>query len=104
MISICLYECDETGLLEKFSVEGHAGYSAKGKDIVCAAISALTIATVNALQSRFTVDMTESEGFISCSIRKPDMASNLLTMAFKEGVKAISEQYEDYVKLHRFYL
>lgn len=104
MISICLYESDETGLLEKFSVEGHAGYAVRGKDIVCAAISALTFATINALQSRFTVDVTDSEGFIACSIRKPDIASNLLTKAFKEGAKAISEQYEENVKLHRFYM
>lgn len=104
MIIINMYEDDETGLLNKFSVEGHAGYASKGHDIVCASISALTIATINALQSRFTVDLHESEGFISCMISKPDMASNLLTKAFREGIKAITEQYEEYVRWHLYSL
>lgn len=104
MIIVNMYEDDETGLLEKFSVEGHAGYSSRGNDIVCAAVSALTIATINALQSRFTVDLHESEGFISCMIAKPDLASNLITRVFKEGIKAISEQYNENVKMHRHYI
>lgn len=104
MISICLYYNDETDLLEKFSVEGHAGYAESGKDIVCAGVSALAASTINALLNRFKVDVTECQGFLSCSIRKPDSASNLITSAFREGVTSISEQYKDFVKVHRFYL
>lgn len=104
MISINLYECDETGYLEKITVQGHAGYAARGHDIVCAAVSALTYATIEALRSRFRVDVNECEGFISCRIIMPDSASNLLAKAFKEGARMLSQQYSDYVNLHRHYL
>lgn len=104
MIIVNLYEEDETGILNKFTVEGHAGYAAKGKDIVCAAVSALTFATVKALESRFRLSINEHEGFMSCMIESPDMASNLILKPFKEGIKEISEQYKENVKLHRFYM
>lgn len=106
MIVIDLYFNDETEYLEKFTVKGHAGYEARGKDIVCAAVSCLTVATVNALQGRYRVDLIQNEGFISCSIQCPDVASNLITSAFREGAYALTthEQYKDYVKLHRHYL
>lgn len=104
MISINIYEDDESGILTKFTVQGHAGYAARGHDIVCAAVSALTYATIEALQSRFRVDVNECEGFISCRIIMPDSASNLLVKAFKEGARMLSQQYTDYVNLHRHYL
>ena len=40
----------ENGLFTGFACKGHAGYAAAGKDIVCAAVSALTTTCVNALE------------------------------------------------------
>ena len=36
-----LLVCDENGLFKSLSASGHAGFSTKGKDIVCAGISIL---------------------------------------------------------------
>ncbi|MCQ4088166.1 ribosomal-processing cysteine protease Prp [Saccharibacillus sp. JS10] len=33
-----------------FKVEGHAGYADRGEDIVCSAISAITVGTVNSIE------------------------------------------------------
>jgi len=41
-----------------FDAEDHSGYAEAGRDIVCAAVSALVIHTVNALD-RFTSDQVE---------------------------------------------
>ena len=39
-----------------FRIEGHAGYAKHGKDIVCAAVSALVMNTMNSIHS-FTSDV-----------------------------------------------
>ena len=47
-----------------FHSKGHAGYADSGKDIVCAAVSALIITTVNSLEA-FTedeIDLEEKSG------------------------------------------
>ncbi len=50
-----------------FSSRGHAGYAEEGQDIVCAAVSALIITTVNSLDE-FTeekVEVGEDDGYVS---------------------------------------
>ncbi len=41
----------ENGQYKKFTISGHAGYAKKGEDIVCAAVSALVINTVNSIET-----------------------------------------------------
>ena len=50
-----------------FLSKGHAGYAEEGQDIVCAAVSALIITTVNSLE-KFTEEQLEAEadeGYVS---------------------------------------
>ena len=50
-----------------FLSKGHAGYAEEGQDIVCAAVSALIITTVNSLE-KFTEEQIEAEadeGYVS---------------------------------------
>ncbi len=54
-----------------FYCMGHAGYAKKGKpDILCAAISALTIGTINSLEvlagERMKVTSDDTTGFLKC--------------------------------------
>ena len=63
MITIKVRKKD--GSYEEFISKGHAGYAEAGQDIVCAAVSALIITTVNSLE-KFTVtsfDVKENDGF-----------------------------------------
>ena len=53
---------------------GHAGYAGKNKpDILCAAISALVIGTINSLEElageKLTVKTDEATGFIRCDFQ-----------------------------------
>lgn len=43
-----------------FSSKGHAGYAEEGFDIICAAVSALTVNTINSIE-RFTEDAFKAE-------------------------------------------
>ena len=57
----------KNGSYEEFVSKGHAGYAEAGQDIVCAAVSALIINTVNSLE-KFTddnFDVHEKDGFVS---------------------------------------
>ena len=50
-----------------FLSKGHAGYAEEGQDIVCAAVSALIITTVNSLDE-FTdekIEVDEDDGYVS---------------------------------------
>lgn len=50
-----------------FLSRGHAGYAEEGQDIVCAAVSALIITTVNSLDE-FTdekIEVDEDDGYVS---------------------------------------
>ena len=61
----------KNGSYEEFISKGHAGYAEAGQDIVCAAVSALIINTVNSLE-KFTddnFDVHEKDGFISIHFR-----------------------------------
>ena len=81
-----------------FSSEGHAGYDEKGKDIVCAAISMLTINTANSIMglTGSKIDVSYNEGFISWKFTSPcDERATLLMDAMLMGLRSIEEDYDD---------
>ena len=52
MINVIVYK-DVKGLIEGFSLKGHAGYAEYGSDIVCSAVSMLTINTLNSIKNLY---------------------------------------------------
>ena len=90
----------ETGAYTGFLVEGHAEYADPGEDIVCSAISLLTINTVNAI-GQFTEDQTEVEedqtkGMIRCMLQQPPSHdTELLLRSFELGVTELAKQYKE---------
>ncbi len=62
---------DQAGFYRGFTCMGHAEYAKPGKpDILCAAISALTIGAINSLEElageRLTVVQNQDIGFLKC--------------------------------------
>lgn len=102
MIKACFYLKDNTYF--GFEVTGHAEYDEPGKDIICSAVSALTINTVNAIE-KLTKDslVTEADedGTIKAKIRgKVSPESETLIKALRIGLCNIYEEYEDdYIKV-----
>ncbi|MDO4616599.1 MAG: ribosomal-processing cysteine protease Prp [Lachnospiraceae bacterium] len=105
MTTITFYRT-KNGLISGFDVDDHAGYAEEGSDIVCAAISALTINTVNSIEA-FTEDDFEGEADddnarITFRINLDHSeAAELLLQSFLLGVTnmASDEAYADYMKL-----
>ena len=95
------------GEIVGFTSEGHAGYADPGRDIVCSAVSALTIATLNGLtgvaRAPIGAEVDETDG-ITCIIdanatneERQRAALLLETMAL--GLRSIEKEYKGYLKI-----
>ena len=63
MTKITVYK-NKTGDITGFRCEDHAGFARAGRDIVCAAISALVFNTINSIEQ-----LTEDDFSVSAFIR-----------------------------------
>ena len=97
MIEVTIKE-NISGYITGITVKGHAGYAQKGTDIVCAAVSILTFSTLEALKKHYYVDIKEDDGLIDCMILHSGIVANAIAEPFVNGIKALTEQYEEYVK------
>ena len=105
MISVNVYRNKERHV-RGFKVSGHAEYEDSGKDIICAAVSVLSINTINAIQEflpdeLITVNTNEAEGMIECYFDdEPGEKAVLLLDTFILGIRGIEKQYgRKYLKL-----
>ena len=88
MIRVIFYK-DSRGEYIGFSFAGHAGYARAGRDIVCAAVSALCLNTVNAIRT-FTKD----------SVRmKTDERAGVIKLRFTGTVSPESKLLTDSLRL-----
>ena len=101
MITVTIYK--DSSQYNRFSVEGHAGYAQKGFDIICAAVSALTVNTVNSIET-FTEDRLSAEeknGFLICQFEGPLSSQAVLLMdSMVLGLTDIQNNYgKQYIRL-----
>lgn len=61
---------DDQGRIRAFELSGHAGYANSGQDIVCAGVSALSIAAYNGLEHFLSVapKVQEADGHLTCQL------------------------------------
>ena len=92
-----------------YRICGHAGFAKKGEDIVCSAVSVLTINTVNAIEqlttTPFQCNADEKQGGyleVICSDMKKgikDHDAELLLKAMVMGLEDLSKEYQKYIRL-----
>lgn len=90
----------ENNKLIGFKVDGHANSSSYGTDIVCAAVSVLSINTINSLQviAHKELDVWEEDGYLEYHIRgNSTPQSNVLLQSAMLGYRSTAEQYPEYV-------
>ncbi len=80
-----------------------------GKDVVCAAVSILTINTVNSFESflpeeETVVNVDDKKGSIECFFKKePSEKAKLLLDAYFLGTSGIKKEYgKEYLELEDF--
>ena len=74
----------------RMTVQGHAGYAEKGKDVVCAAVSALVYALIATLEE--TGNMRESvirPGYATVAAKEADRAFDVV----RGGLGQIAARY-----------
>jgi len=88
-----------------FTCLGHSGYADEGEDIVCAAISVLTINTINSIDEltldQIIVSSDEEDADLQMYFTdEPSSESVILMKSLELGLKAIASQYgQQYVKV-----
>jgi uncharacterized protein YsxB (DUF464 family) len=88
-------------LINEIKVSGHSDYAPKGKDIVCAGVSAVTIGTLNAvhqLTGKVPVHKIEEDGYVSIKFSK-DEKQQMIAQVCVIQLKSIAESYPKYVKI-----
>ena len=95
---------DDKKLYKGFEANGHAGSGEYGKDIVCAAVSALMINTVNSLDeltdAHITVESDEKKGFLKLLVEDHERDDvQLLLSSLYLGLSDIRDENQKYLKL-----
>lgn len=94
-----------------FEISGHAGYEEEGKDIICAAVSALAQNAANSIES-FADEVPvieQKDGYFSCCIsslkeENPNDKASLLLNSLKLGLTEIQKSYgKAYLKVKSNY-
>lgn len=83
------------------TVDGHAGYAESGKDIVCAAVSAITQTLVVSLDN-FTNDRithVEHDGHIRIDYKDLSERGKLLVDSFFIGICGVANAYPEYLAI-----
>lgn len=92
-----------------FEITGHADYAAHGSDIVCAAVSALALTTINSIEALagyqpiVSIDQDQG-GYLYCEILSdlsPESSkiSQTLLQSLLIGLEGIQTSYGSYLKL-----
>ena len=98
MIRVEVVKSSKTGSIKSIELKGHALFDEYGKDIVCAAVSILSLNTFNSIESfcedRFESYESPEKGILRIRFEKPlsDEAA-LLMKSLLLGLNGISEEY-----------
>lgn len=103
MIKIEVFRKD--GKILSFEVNGHAGYAARGKDIVCAAVSVLAQTAAGAMQEIAGLcDYSIRDGHLKCEIPSTLTENNrkkaeIIMETIIVGFIQIQMEYKKFVRI-----
>ncbi|MCS7458716.1 ribosomal-processing cysteine protease Prp [Paenibacillus doosanensis] len=96
------------GRIESFRVKGHALFDNPGKDIVCAGVSAVTVGTVNAVESVLGVELQADMKDGLLDVRVPERLDEalsekvqLLLESMVAMLQSIEQSYGEYIALQQ---
>ena len=94
-------------IIDAFEITGHADSGEYGQDIVCAAVSVLTINTVNSLTELAEINPEvemdkETGGLMKVKLAESELSNvkgQLLLESLVLGLQSIEQNYQDYIEL-----
>lgn len=109
MIRVEIIKSQKDERILQITVEGHAYFDEPGKDIVCAAVSALTIGAINSTEKLLKIDLKPEQsqkngGYLNWEVPiigddQTDDRLQLLMEAMIESLKSIEEDYNRYLRI-----
>ncbi|HHV12244.1 MAG TPA: ribosomal-processing cysteine protease Prp [Clostridiales bacterium] len=106
MINVSIYKNAEN-LITGFKLSGHAKFSEHGSDVVCSAVSALVINTINSIESftsdQFELEQDEKTGMMEFHVASPMSSNaNLLLSSLALGLQGVVDEYSSkYIKINQ---
>ncbi|UQS83444.1 ribosomal-processing cysteine protease Prp [Bombilactobacillus thymidiniphilus] len=105
------FHCNGAGHVTSYQISGHAQSGPYGQDIVCAAVSVVSIGTINSLQEvagvnpHFTSNDLDG-GFLQCAVDYPKItdvmqqnsAITLMDSCY-QIMKSIVANYSDFIQI-----
>ena len=100
MTSILLYRAN-SGKLTGYRVSGHTGFANAGQDIVCSAISFMSITCANALESVAGTkpQLIQKDGLLDVMVAEPNDQAITIFKVFEQGMKDLKASYPTHIKL-----
>ena len=109
MTTVCFYKTD--GIYYGFEEHGHTGYGEEGDDILCAALSSMTMLIINTVEVAYAsdIDYTIDEGATHIMVRakaalpefeedeRKRYAVSGLFMSYYYQLNELIEEYYDYL-------
>ena len=84
------------------NISGHAGYSDKGYDIVCASVSTLTITIINVINELgygYNIkNLNKNNGFLSFEIENANEIVEKIMKTFIDSLNDLQSQYPSNIK------
>lgn len=83
-----------------FEISGHSGYAKRGKDIVCASVSALTLHTARILSEELDKVETlkqDDDGWLKVRLKNNDDITNMLIKRLIQTLREIQGEYSGYL-------
>ncbi len=96
--------------IKAFVIKGHADFDVRGKDIVCSAVSAITVGTVNSVEALTgLIPVSEMQrGLLDVSMPhaadpEQDSKAQLLLESMVVMLQTIEDTYSDYITIETTY-
>ncbi len=85
----------KNGHYEAFEFSGHVGIDTKGKDVVCAAVSAVVQATIIGINEvlKERIAYTIKDGKVKCRVNSDDECAQAMIKTLHQTVKQLAVQY-----------
>lgn len=99
-------EITRTDVIEHVRISGHANYSEHGTDIVCSAVSSMSILTVNALY-KFGLGPSceieaDDDGLIDIRVKdKNDVIIQTLLTNLIDNLEELESQFQEYIMIEK---
>lgn len=92
----------KSNMIEEISISGHAGYADKGKDLICAAVSSISIGLCNAIDKlKVTADIEIGDNIIKISNIGVDELSQTVLKTGIIQLQTVEEQANKYLEINK---